>query len=143
MEKIIPYVWLLILMVSIISETLSRKLVVIWLAPAAVISLLLGWCKADVWVQVLAFFAISVALIVLSAIVRHSGSKKAGGVGGVEETIGRVGRVLERVDNLAGCGQVEVDGQFWAARSMSEDVTFEAGCTVEVIAVEGVKLIVK
>lgn len=143
MEKIIPYVWLLILMVSIIAETLSRKLIVIWLAPAAVISLLLGWCGLDVWIQALAFFAVSVAAIIVSGIVRHSGAKNSGSGDGVEGTIGRTGQVLERIDNLAGCGQVEVDGQFWAARSMSEDVTFEVGCTVEVIAVEGVKLIVK
>ena len=139
-----PFIWILVFLVSVIAEILSRKLIVIWLAPAAAISLLLGWCGLDVWVQALAFFVISTVTILAFGALRHARSRQSSGsVGGVEATIGQVGRVIERIDSLAGCGQIEINGQFWAARTVNEDITFEVGCTVEVIAVEGVKLIVK
>ena len=144
MEKFMPYIWILVLLVSVIAETLSRKLIVIWLAPAAAISLILGWCGLDVWVQALAFFVISTLAILLFGALRHSrarGNERSGGA--VEDTIGQSGQVIERIDNLAGCGQIEINGQFWAARAINESITFEVGCTVEVLAVEGVKLIVK
>lgn len=144
MEKFMPYIWILVLLISVIAETLSRKLVVIWLAPAAAISLALGWFGLDVWVQALAFFVLSTLAILLFGALRHARARANESSGNsVENTIGQIGRVIERVDNLAGCGQIEINGQFWAARTINENTTFEVGCSVEVIAVEGVKLIVK
>lgn len=141
MDAIMPYVWILIFLLAVIAETLSHKLIVIWLAPAAAIALLLGWLECDVWLQSLVFVAVAVALIVISALVRRSRHSGDDSVGGPGSTIGKTGRVIERIDNLAGSGQVEVSGQFWAARAINADVTFEVGTTVEVFAVEGVKLI--
>ena len=48
--------------------------------------------------------------------------------------------VTERLDPLTG-GQVEVDGNLWAARSLSGEVAHEVGAVLSVVAIEGVKLI--
>lgn len=136
-----PYIWILILLLSVIAETLSHKLIAIWLAPAAAIALILGWLEVDVWLAAVVFFAVSTVLITASALIRRSRHGRGDEIGGPGATIGKRARVIERIDNLAGCGQVEVGGQFWAARAASEEVTFEVGATVEIFAVEGVKLI--
>ncbi|MFA5561327.1 MAG: NfeD family protein [Eubacteriales bacterium] len=62
---------------------------------------------------------------------------------GVEAIVGERVTVSERIDNLSGCGAVKIRGQEWAARSVSEGLTFEPGDMVTVVAVEGVKLICK
>ena len=49
--------------------------------------------------------------------------------------------VVEKIDNFAGCGEVKVKGQIWAARGVSEDDVFEIGERLSIVAIEGVKLI--
>ena len=52
--------------------------------------------------------------------------------------------VTERIDNLAGCGQVKVrGGQIWSARGVAEDAAFSEGETLKIVAIEGAKLICK
>ncbi len=49
--------------------------------------------------------------------------------------------VVEKIDNYAGCGQAKVNGQIWSARGISDDDVFDVGETLNIVAVEGVKLI--
>ena len=58
-----------------------------------------------------------------------------------DNIVGKRGIVSETVNNLAGCGQVKVFGQCWAARSAYDDEIFEIGDTVSIVAVEGVRLV--
>ena len=62
---------------------------------------------------------------------------------GIEDLIGKYGQVVEKIDNLAGCGLVSLNGEEWAACSVDYDDVLEAGTTVSVVAVEGVRLICK
>ena len=55
--------------------------------------------------------------------------------------IGMQAVVIEPIDNLHAKGQVRVRGQVWTARSADGDVTFEEGQTVNIVKIEGVKLI--
>ena len=61
----------------------------------------------------------------------------------VESAIGERCTVVERVNNLAGSGEVKIGRNVWSARSVYDDLTFECGDQVLVVAVEGVKLICK
>lgn len=58
-----------------------------------------------------------------------------------EELIGEVATVTGRIDNLGGRGEVTLDGQAWAARSVTEEECFEEGDRVRIVAVEGAKMI--
>lgn len=55
--------------------------------------------------------------------------------------VGASAKVVEPVNNLAGSGEVMVGGELWAARSVTDDVTFAVGDTVRIVACEGVRLI--
>ncbi len=60
----------------------------------------------------------------------------------LEAMVGKTCTVTERLDPLTG-GQVEVEGNLWAARSLSAEAAYEVGTTLSVVAIEGVKLICK
>ena len=50
---------------------------------------------------------------------------------------------MEPIDNIEGIGQVKVRGQIWTARSYDKDIKYEKGEILNVVAIEGVKLICK
>ena len=50
--------------------------------------------------------------------------------------------MTEDIDNLASTGQVKVGGQIWTARNEVE-VPIPAGTIVQVLRIEGVKIIVR
>ena len=61
----------------------------------------------------------------------------------IDSAIGQRCFVTETIDNYAGCGQVRVNGQYWAARAASDEDVYEAGEFLHIVAIEGVKLICK
>ena len=58
-----------------------------------------------------------------------------------DNIVGKKCTVIEAVDNYAGCGQVRVNGQYWAARSAYDEETFDIGQTLRIVAIEGVRLV--
>ena len=58
-----------------------------------------------------------------------------------DNIIGKKCVVVETVDNYAGCGQVRVNGQCWAARSAYDEENFQVGQTLKIVAIEGVRLV--
>ena len=87
----------------------------------------------------LAVLAAAVIGILLAARKRGTKQTKIS----LDQVVGMRVNVTDRIDNVAGRGEVTVNGMQWAARVVSDDVIVEAGETVTVIAVEGVKLICK
>jgi membrane protein implicated in regulation of membrane protease activity len=61
----------------------------------------------------------------------------------LESIVGEKCVVIEKVDNFAGCGLVKVGKMQFAARGAFEDDVFEVGEVLSVVAIEGVKLILK
>jgi membrane protein implicated in regulation of membrane protease activity len=59
----------------------------------------------------------------------------------IDEIIGEKCKVIETVDNYAGCGLVKVRGQMWSARGVDENDIFETGESLTIVAIEGAKLI--
>ena len=60
----------------------------------------------------------------------------------VDSLIGKKAKVLEDIDNLNAKGQVSIDGMEWTARSEDRS-EIKKDALVEVVAIEGVKAIVK
>ena len=59
----------------------------------------------------------------------------------LDSIVGKKCIVTERIDSYAGCGQVRVNGQCWAARGVFDDDIFEMGESLKIVAIEGVRLI--
>ena len=115
------YTWLLLTAALLVIEALTAGLTTIWFAGGSIVALILTFLGAPVWLQTGAFAAVSLILLLVT---RPLALK------------------YMNIDNLRGTGEVQVDGQYWMARSADSDLTIEKGETARVRSIQGVKLIV-
>ena len=126
--------WLVVLIVSIGVEVATLGLTSIWFAGGAVVAVIAAALQAPIWLQILLFFTRPVA-------VRYFNKDRVRT--NVESMIGRQAIVTSEIDNLQGIGQVTVGGQEWSARTEKDGLNLQPGTVVDIVAVSGVKLIVK
>lgn len=95
------------------------------------------------WIIIL--MSVLVPGIVAAILVPTLVSRKRHGVTVVtlDSIIGEKCTVVEKIDNYAGSGLVKVKGQTWSARGVSDEDVFEVGETLQVVALEGPKLVCK
>ncbi len=136
------YIWIAVMLTALIVEAMAPGLVAIWFVPAALVSTILAACGVPEWIQVVVFLALAVATILLTRFAFNRFGVVKRERTNVEAIVGEKCLVTERIENLAGCGQVKVHGMYWAARSLEEGAVLEKDDVVIVRAVEGVKLIV-
>lgn len=136
-------VWLVILIVAIGIEVGTLGLTSIWFAGGALIAVIAAAFSLPVWLQILLFLVVSLLLMVFTRPVAVKYFNKDRVRTNVESMIGRQAIVISEIDNLQGIGQVTVGGQEWSARSEDDKQHMNVGTVVEVVAVSGVKLIVR
>ncbi len=137
------YIWLVLLIGSILLEIITVGLTSIWMAGGALVALIIAALGGPTWLQVLSFFAVTFVLLFFTRpwAVKYLNTKRVRT--NYEETIGKEVRVLERVDNHMETGKVIYNGMEWTARSAKDDETFDVDEFAIVENVVGVKLIIK
>lgn len=135
--------WLVVLIVSIGVEVATLGLTSIWFAGGAVVAVIVAAFHGPVWLQILLFFAVSLLLLFFTRPVAVRYFNKDRVRTNVESMIGRQAIVTSEIDNLQGIGQVTVGGQEWSARTEADGMNLQPGTVVDIVAVNGVKLIVK
>ena len=136
-------IWLAVLVVRVGIEIATMGLTTIWFAGGALVSAILAALNAPLWLQIVAFFVVSLILLYLTRPVAVKYFNKDRVKTNVESLIGRQAIVISEIDNLQGIGQITVGGQEWSARSVKDDVQLPVGSVVVVRSVSGVKLIVE
>ena len=134
-------IWLAVLVVCVGIEIATMGLTTIWFAGGALVSAILAALNAPLWLQIVAFFVVSLILLYLTRPVAVKYFNKDRVKTNVESLIGRQAIVISEIDNLQGIGQVTVGGQEWSARSVKDDVQLPVGSVVVVRSGSGVKLI--
>ncbi len=135
--------WIVITALSVGAEALTTELIAIWFMPAGIIAAILSSCHVSQFWQIFSFLAIAIIGVLFSQLFLKRFVKRNDTKTNIDAIIGQKCVVLERIDNLAGCGQVKVKGQIWSARSYSDEITFEVGDSIDILAIEGVKVICK
>lgn len=135
--------WLILLIVAIAIEALTLGLTSIWFAGGALVAILVALLNLPVVVQAAVFVIVSVLLLVFTRPVAVKYFNRNRIRTNVESMVGKQAIVISEIDNLQGIGQVTVNGQEWSARSVDDGVGFQVGEVVRVVAVNGVKLVVK
>lgn len=111
------------------------------LAVGAVAAAVVAALGFDVVVQVLAFLAVSVALIaVVRPIAARHGRQRPQFATGVDALKGKQAVVLERVDGSG--GRIKLAGEVWSARSLDTGRAYEVGQEVDVVEIEGATAII-
>ena len=135
-------VWLIIFAILIVIELATMGLTTIWFAGGAIIAAICALIGGPVWLQVVLFILVSVVLLFFTRPIAVKYFNKNRFRSNVESMIGQQGIVIGEIDNLQGIGQVRVGSMEWTARSVNDSV-IRVGTVVEVVNVEGVKLMVK
>ena len=135
--------WIAVIVVAIIVEAITDQLVSIWFVPAGIAATVMDFFAVDLIWQVIAFLIISALGIIIAKTYFVKFKRGGDSRTNIEAIIGERCVVTERIDNYAGCGQARVNGQIWSARGAYEDDTFEVGEVLNIVAIEGVKLICK
>lgn len=134
-------VWLVALVVFLLAEASTAAVTTVWFAAGALVAMIAALLGAEVWLQVVLFSVVSVALLLaLRPLVKKFVTPKITRTN-VDSVIGAQGVVLEKIDNIAGTGRVKLGGMEWSARSVTGE-PIEEGTLIRVERIEGVKVFV-
>ena len=136
------FIWLGVLVLSCVVEAATAALVSIWFAAGALAALVTALCGGQLWLQVLVFFVLSIAVLVCTRPLAKRLTNQKKTATNAAALLYRSGYVTQEINNLKSTGNVQVNGQIWAARSLDEDEVIPAGAEVKIERIEGVKLIV-
>ena len=134
--------WLVVFILLILIELATMGLTTIWFAGGAVAGFVASMLGANVVIQAVAFFAVSILLLFFTRpfAVRYINSNKT--KTNVDGLIGQEALVLEEINNIRETRCARLEGKEWTARSMN-DTVIPKDTVVTVERIEGVKLIVK
>jgi len=136
-------IWLIILIICIVVEAATMGLTMVWFAGGSLVAAIAAALNAPLVVQIILFLIVSFLMVFFTRPIAVKYFNKKRVKTNVESMIGRQAIVISEIDNLQGIGQVTVGGQEWSARSEDDDVKIKAGAVVDIMAVSGVKLIVR
>ncbi len=135
--------WSAIFIFCTIAEIISLGLTSIWFAGGALVAGILALFKVDYTIQVLVFALSSLVLLAVTRpFARKFLNQKKLAKTNVEGLIGGKALVISDIDNFNSKGQVKLNGLEWTARSVDDEV-IPMGTEVEIVAISGVKAIVK
>jgi len=134
-------IWLFIIVAAGIFEAVTVDLVSIWFCIGGVVAMLLAYLHVSVGLQIAAFAVVSIIFI---CITRPLAKKFLRGNIVKTNSDRLIGKhaVVTKAFSLDERGEVKVQGEFWSAITR-EDMTINVGDRVEVLAIEGVKLVVR
>ena len=134
-------IWLVLLIVAIVAEVLTMGLTTIWFAGGALVAIFAAILNAPVWLQVVLFLVVSAICLIATRPLKYFNKDRI--KTNAESLVGRQAIVTAEIDNLQGIGQVTVGTQEWSARSYDNGVRIPVGTVVDVLAINGVKLMVR
>lgn len=133
------YSWILLCALLIVIEFITINLVTIWFAIGALFAFLVSLLTSNTIIQVVVFFLISIlSLAFTRPLVKKYLVPKTIKTN-YDKVLGMTGIVTKDIEKYE-YGEVKVDGKYWTAKA-SESI--KKGSKVEILSIEGVKLIVK
>ena len=135
-------IWLIAMIVLLIVEAVVPGLVSIWFALGALAALIAAILHAPMWLQLVWFFVVSIATLVLTRPLAKKYVNSRVKPTNADMILGKECVVTEEIDNIRGTGAVTVGGKVWTARMENDGETAAVGEVLKTLRIEGVKLIV-
>lgn len=136
-------VWAVIFTLALMAELLTEALVSVWFCVGAIVAFTITFIPGmPYWGEIIVFVGVSlITFLVIRPILQkrlvHLHSKT-----NVDTMIGKKGIVVKRITSLEK-GEVKINDIIWNAIKRDEDDTIEVDSIVEVISIQGNKLLVK
>ena len=134
-------IWAVLIVFFTLVEAFTLGLTSIWFAVGALAALIASALGFNLIVQFIAFIVVAVILLVYTRPLARKIFKVGQNKTNVDAIIGKTG-IVTMANVNSDLGQAKVNGQVWTFKGQEHD-RYEIGEEVEVLAIEGVKLIVK
>ena len=135
------YVWLAVVVVSAIVEALTLQMVGIWFVVGGLVALILAACNVALEWQIIAWIIVSlILLLALRRLCLRFILKKDNTRTNVDALVGVKVKLL--ADAVDGTSEGKIGDVVWTV-VLQDDKTAAAGDTVEVVEVQGNKLIAR
>lgn len=134
-------IWLVLMVVFIAMEAATVQLISTWFAVGSLAAMIVSLLGAEVWLQILVFFTVSIVLLAALWPLARKHLKPKLVATNADAMVGSVCVVTEDIDPIAG-GRVKVGDVTWSARAESGE-TIPAGSQVKILKIQGVKVFVE
>lgn len=138
-EVIAVLIWVGIILLTGAIEAATMDLTSIWFAGGALAALIVLLFGGNIYIQIGVFIVVSAALLLSLRPLFWRYLKKNDIKTNVDRLIGKIAICTEKIAPNEH-GEVKIDGKIWTAIAQEE---IQVGEKVEVLAIEGVKLVVK
>ncbi|MBP3284264.1 MAG: NfeD family protein [Clostridia bacterium] len=136
--------WLIFSIILGVGEILTPNFFLLWFAIGGVIACIVSFFIDNIAIQLAIFAIVSLALLVFTKpLVKKITKSDERVASNYMALIGKKARVIEKIDASKETGKIKLNGEVWKAIPQEEGTTFEIDSEVEIIAIDGVKLIVK
>ncbi len=134
-------VWLILGVIFIIGEILTPTFFLFWFGIGAFVASAISIAFGTL-VQVASFIIVSGLLVILTRPLTKKLTKEQPRKIHIDEIIGKIGSVIETINNEQGKGLVKINGDMWRAYS-NDDSIIQEGEKVKILKVEGAHVIVE
>lgn len=131
--------WIIMIIILTLFEATSVNLTTIWFVISGIVALIISFFNDYFILQFGVFAVLGIVLLITTRPLLKKFIKVDKVKTNLDRVIGMKGVVTSRIVPLE-IGEVKVDGKRWSAVS---DCIIQEGDTIEVLKIEGVKLIVK
>ena len=132
-------IWFALIFVFLIIEAITVNLVTIWFAFGSICAYITSYFTENIIIQLIVFVLSSTISLILTKPFLKKYMKKKHEKTNIDRIIGQTGVVTKDIKKLEN-GRVKVDGKDWMAKSEEE---IEKGTEVEILKIEGAKIIVR
>ena len=143
MEQYMWIIWLALFVIMLIVEASEPALVSIWFALGAIVALIVSFIPGvEWWIEVIVFVVISAATLFALRPILKRYIKQNTFRSNVDAYAGKRGIVVEDIEYLKP-GAVKLGDVEWTAIPVNEKDKIQKNSIVEIVAVNGNKLIVR
>ena len=137
--------WLVTMVLFLILEMVTISLVSIWFVGGSFAAFLTTFIVHTLWIEIIVFLGVSLILLfMLRPLARKFSVKQKDQIrSGAQSLIGKRAIVTEAIDNLHAKGEVQVNGQYWSAKTMDDYIKITKDSIVVIREVDGVRLVVE
>ena len=136
------YLWLIAAGVFFIIEIATVGFLIFWLGIGALLAMLTSFITDNIAIQTAVFVVTSAVLIPLTKPFVDKFTRKDSMPTNSYSLIGKKGIVTKEINSINGTGLVKVNGEIWSAKTEDESLIPQSA-EIEVVSIDGVKLIVK
>ena len=135
------YIWLIAAAVFFLIEIATVGFLIFWLGIGALCAMITSFLTDNILIQTGVFVVVSAILIPITKPFVDKYLNKKTIPTNSYSILNKTGIVTKTITSPDGIGLVRVDGEVWSAKS-NDNVEIKEGTEVEVIKIDGVKIIV-